>query len=317
MKSFSIQKDQSEKHIDKVLKAQFPLMPISALYKAFRKKDIKVNGIRIKETYQTAFQDWVEVYISDEILFGKHHKISKVKPNQSNAPFSVVFENSHILIVNKRSGILTEPDSAETNASLIEYVQAYLSEKELLSKGFPALCHRLDRNTGGLVLIAKDSDTLAFLLKKIEQREIRKFYRCMVVGKMEKKTALLKSYLIKDAQNSRVSILDRPIQNSQEILTQYSTVSYLPEHHLSILDVELLTGRTHQIRAHLAHIGHPILGDQKYGSSEYNRRFKRHYQALLAYKLHFCFQDAHGELSDLNSKIVELSQIERFDPLCG
>jgi len=310
MQAFTVEKENTNKRIDKVLREKYPKLPQSFMYKAFRKKDIKVNGKRVKEDYITNLGDIVEVYIIDDILYGK----GLTQSVDYSKAFTVVYEDRNILIVNKKQGIPVHPDKDSPENTLIDLVNTYLSNNSNNSKahGFsPALCHRLDRNTGGLVIIAKNNEALKVMLEKIKNKEVKKYYQCIVRGKMEKPQATLKAYLEKDERNSRVYINDYKTKNSLEIITKYRTLSIIEnltgEHAGSLLEVELITGRTHQIRAHLAYIGHPIVGDGKYGDNSLNRELKLKHQALYAYKIKFEFSTRSGILSYLNGKVFEIT----------
>lgn len=304
MRTVVIGEEYQSKRIDKALIEVFPNAPSGAIYKALRKKDIKANGIRVKEDYVVMPGDKLDVYIVDEILEGTPLKVDSAL----NRGFSVVYEDANVLIVNKEQGIPVHPDRDQSSNTLIQLVQDYLKQKGEYNpkdpNSFPpSLCHRLDRNTGGLMIIAKNSESLKILLDKIRDREIKKYYQCLVKGVMEKKSAQLSSYLIKDEKKSRVFISDKPSKDSLEIITRYKVLS--TENDISRLEVELVTGRTHQIRAHFAHIGHPIIGDGKYGSNSINRPLGAKQQALWAYKLVFDFKNA-GILNYLHGRVFEV-----------
>jgi 23S rRNA pseudouridine955/2504/2580 synthase len=304
MKTIIIAELQTGKKIDKIIKETFPQMPVSALFKAFRKKDIKVNGIRVKDDYIVALGDKLEIFIVDEILDGTPLE----QENKQNKSFSVVYEDKNILVVNKDQGIPVHPDKEQATNTLIDQVQNYLQQKEeynpLKPSSFtPALCHRLDRNTSGLVIIAKNNESLKILLSKIRDREIKKFYQCLVSGKMENNQAELKAFLYKQEKKSRVFVDDKKSKDAVEIITKYKVLSF--ENDISLLEVELVTGRTHQIRAHLAHIGHPIIGDGKYGTNTINRKYAAKHQALCAYKIVFDFYDG-GMLNYLKGRTFEV-----------
>ena len=310
MRTVIVKGSQGNRKVEKILKEAFPKMPVNAMFKAFRKKDIKVNGVRVKEDYVVFPGDIIEVYIKDDILDG----VPADNRYNSVRNFEVVYEDENILIVNKEQGIPVHPDRDQQTNTLIDQVRAYLSEKGSYNPSNPysfppSLCHRLDRNTGGLVIIARNEESLRVILSKIKIKEIKKFYQCLVKGSMESNSGELKAYLTKDENKSRVFINDEYSRDSLEIITRYKLLSY--ENDISKLEVELVTGRTHQIRAHLAHIGHPIIGDGKYGLNSINRSVGAKFQALWAYKIIFDFKDG-GILNYLKGRKFEATPEFKF-----
>jgi 23S rRNA pseudouridine955/2504/2580 synthase len=261
------------------------------MFKALRQKDIKVNGVRTKTDINVFENDYIEVYIADSLLI----PIPEIK---------IIFEDENLIVINKPQGLKVHPDSEKNVYSLIEMLKDRYGEKV-------NLCHRLDRNTGGLIIAAKNEYALDIISEKIRKNEIKKIYRARVFGRLKNREAVLTAYLDKDSRDSRVYINDEPKLGATEIKTKYSVLSYDPATKTSLLDIELLTGKTHQIRAHLAYIGHPIIGDGKYGTNELNKSIKNSiyqykYQALIAYKLFFAFESASGQMEYLKNTVVEI-----------
>lgn len=286
MQKLIVPENYNSKKLDRFILDTFPALSRNILFKAFRQKDIRVNGKRISENTVIKAGDVIEAFIDDKLL--KEQSPSK-KPE-----LDIVYEDSNLLIINKQPGLEAE---SKTENSLIRLAKEYLLTNGKGSE--PALCHRLDRNTSGLVIIAKNNEALEIMLLKIKEREVKKFYQCIVVGCPSPKQAELRHYLFKDSKKSQVYIYDTKKPGCVEITTRYKVIEAGGE--TSRLEVELVTGKTHQIRAHLAHIGHPIVGDGKYGINEINKRYKAKHQMLWAYKLVFDFKEA-GILDYLKGK---------------
>lgn len=305
MREFSVTPTYENKRVDAFLFDMIPNTNSSVIFKAFRKRNVKVNNKRVKESFMLSPGDKVQVYIPEEYFFKENSIESSGIANPE-----IIYEDDYILLASKPQGMPVHQDKNEDIQVFDRWIQQFTTSRDenFYEQGFPALCHRIDRNTGGLVLFAKDAKTLAVLEDKFKNREIRKIYHCLVYGVPLKKADELHGYLRKDSKNSRVFVYDRPLKGTEPIITRYKLLKDLSEY--SILEVELVTGKTHQIRAHMAFIGHPLLGDGKYGINSVNRAFKLKWQALWAYEMTFMFTSPSGHLSYLSGKTVKLPEIK-------
>ena len=310
MKEFTIGPNDAGQRLDRFLAKAVPLLPASLAQKYIRIKRIKCNGKRIERDARLQSGDVLQLYINDEFFD---------KPRQDNAyltvaspKLNIVYEDAHILLVDKRPGLAVHPhDGAEYGRTLIDHIQSYLYQKgDWKPRGenafTPALCNRIDRNTGGIVIAAKTAMALRVMNQKIKDRELDKRYLAIVEGTPKPREGSLKGYLFKDAQKNRVYVTNTPKPGSKSCQTNYKTLA--SRSGLSLVECELITGRTHQIRAQFAHAGHPLLGDGKYGKLD--KRYDRNYQALYSYKLSFAFTTDAEELDYLNGKTFQVSKVD-------
>ena len=302
MKSFTIGKNDANQRFDKFITKAVPSLPQSLMYKYLRTKRIKLNGRKAEISTRIKEGDIVEMYINDE-FFVKEESVYDFM--RASKDIDIVYEDENIVLLNKKVGLLCHPDDKEYVDTLIGRLKRYLFEKgeynpDDESSFTPALVNRIDRNTGGIVIAAKNAESLRILNKKLKEREIEKYYLCVVHGYLNKKSDILKGYLIKNEDKNLVRIYNKKTENSKEIRTEYKVLS--EKNNLSLVEVHLLTGRTHQIRAHFAFIGHPLLGDGKYGKNEQNKAYGYKKQFLYSYKLIFNFETESGLLQYLNGK---------------
>ncbi len=308
MRILTVNRNDAGQRLDKFLQKSVKGLPMSLMYKYIRTKKIKVNRKRTEEKYMLCEGDEIQLFIKDEFFDSPEKDTSAL--SSITPKLEIVYEDNNIILCNKRPGVIVHEDKDGKENTLIMHIQAYLCQKgeydPLSEQSFaPALCNRIDRNTGGIVLAAKNAAALRIMNEKIKNNELSKFYMCAVHGIMKDKSRTLKGYLRKDSKNNLVEVSDTKLPGSKEIITKYKVVSEKGGN--SLLEVELVTGRTHQIRAHMAHIGHPLLGDGKYGVNRGDRREGYKYQALYAYRLRFDFdKNSKTELDYMCGKEVKL-----------
>ena len=317
MKEFIISKNDANQRLDKFITKTCPTLPSSLMFKYIRTKRIKVNGKRAEISTRLNVGDTVSAYINDEfftIITPKYDFLSAPKK------VDIVYEDENIILVDKKQGLLVHPDKNEYNDTLIARIQHYLYDKGEYNpqdeNSFrPALANRIDRNTGGIVIAAKNAEALRILCDKIKYREIDKRYLTVVHGVPKQKSATLEGFLEKNENKNKVYLSRNKTESNKTIKTKYTLLE--SKNNLSLLEVELITGRTHQIRAHMASIGHPLLGDGKYGKLKDDKKLGFNKQALYSYKLTFDFKSDAGILNYLNQKSFTVKQVWFAQELFG
>ncbi len=306
MREIKIAKNDAGQRLDKFLTKALDL-PVGLLYKSIRTKKIKVNRKRAENNTVLVGGDTIQCFLAEE-FFAKLDDTNEVSLSfdKIQPKLDIVYEDENILLLNKRPGVSVHEDEDSKVNTLIAHVQAYLYQNGEYNpkdeQSFaPALCNRIDRNTGGIVIAAKNAEALRVMNEKIREREIDKLYLAAVHGIPEKKEATLTGYLLKDEKLNKVRVYDKNApRGAKNIITKYKVIATKGQN--SLIEVELLTGRTHQIRAHMAHIGHPLVGDGKYGINKSDRAEGYKFQALYSYKLRFTFKGEPTVLDYLNGK---------------
>ena len=315
MKELTIRANDAGQRLDRFVSKAVPLLPESLLQKYIRLKRIKVNGKGAKRDVRLQTGDLLQLYINDEFFEKPREENSYLKVGTPK--LSIVYEDENILLADKKPGVLCHSAGVWDYNTLIANIQAYLAQKgewrPREENAFaPALCNRIDRNTGGIVIAAKKAEALRILNEKIRDREIDKRYLCVVRGRPRPPEGALEGYIFKDAKRNQVYVKDRPEPGAKTAVTEYRLVK--SANGLSLVECRLLTGRTHQIRAQMAHAGWPLLGDGKYGSERENRRMgETEGQALYSYRLRFDFPTDAGILNYLRGREFTVRQIAFVD----
>ncbi|MCI6568053.1 MAG: RluA family pseudouridine synthase [Dysosmobacter sp.] len=310
MREITIQKNDAGQRLDRFVAKALPLLPPALMQKYIRLKRIKVNGKGSQRDVRLAEGDILQLYINDEFFdqpTEENRFLSIFKPQ-----LDIVYEDDNLLLVNKRPGLVVHADETEKVNTLVNHIQAYLYQKKEWNPKWensfaPALCNRIDRNTGGIVIAAKNAEALRIINDKIRDHELRKSYLCVTIGRPKPAEGKVEGFLLKDEKKKEVSFYRRPVPGGKKGITFYKTLETRGQ--LSLVECELLTGRTHQIRVSMAELGHPLLGDGKYGNGQINRKYGETRQALYSYRLAFDFTTDAGALEYLRGKVFTVSDI--------
>ncbi len=310
MRELTVGKNDAGQRLDRFVGKSVPLLPSALLQKYIRLKRIKCNGQRAQRDQRLQEGDVLQLYINDEFFDQPREDnlfLTLFKPT-----LDIVYEDENVMLLNKRPGLVVHADETEKVNTLINHIQAYLYQKREWNPRWenaftPALCNRIDRNTGGLVIAAKNAETLRIINEKIREREIEKRYLCITLGRPDPAAGRMECFLRKDEKKTLVRVYHRPVPEGKTAITDYKTLETRGE--LSLVEVRLETGRTHQIRASFADLGCPLLGDGKYGRGDVNRRYGETRQALYAYRLTFDFPTDAGLLNYLRGRSFTVENV--------
>ncbi len=314
MRELTIGKNDAGQRLDRFISKSLPLLPPALLQKYIRIKRIKCNGARCERNQRLNEGDVLQLYINDE--FFDQPREDNLFLTLFQPRLDILYEDENLLLLDKRPGLVVHADETEKVNTLINHVQAYLYQKREWNPRWenaftPALCNRIDRNTGGIVIAAKNAETLRIINDKIRDREITKKYLLIALGQVKPAEGKIECFLLKDEAKKLVSVYHHPIPEGKSAVTLYKTLKSKGE--LSLVEAELLTGRTHQIRASFADLGHPLLGDGKYGRGDVNRRYGETRQALYSYYLSFDFTTDSGILEYLRGKSFQVEKVPFVD----
>ena len=311
MKELIIRPNDANQRLDRFVGKAVPLLPESLLQKYIRLKRIKLNGKGAKRDTRLCVGDTIQLYINDEFFEKPREENSWLKVGTPR--LTVVYEDENLLLLDKKPGVLCHSAGVWDYNTLVANLQAYMAQKGEWNPRdensfVPALCNRIDRNTGGIVIAAKNAEALRILNEKIRDREIDKYYLCAVQGRPKPAQGRLEDFLFKDAEKNQVYIKNRPEPGARTAVTEYRVLA--AKGGLSLVECHLLTGRTHQIRAQMSHAGWPLLGDGKYGSERFNKNYDEKGQALYSYRLVFSFPTDAGSLNYLRGREFRVERVD-------
>ena len=318
MKELMIGKNDAGQRLDRFVGKSVPLLPESLLQKYIRLKRIKLNGKGARRDVRLSDGDCIQLYINDEFFEKPKEENSYLKVGKPRV--SIVYEDENILLADKKPGVLCHSAGQWDYNTLIANIQAYLAQKgewrpKEENSFAPALCNRIDRNTGGIVIAAKNAEALRIINEKIRDREIEKYYLCLVHGRPSPPSGKLENFLFKDASKNQVYVKSKSEPGARTAVTEYKTIR--SKGPLSLVECHLLTGRTHQIRAQMSYAGWPLLGDGKYGSERFNKTYGETGQALYSYKLLFSFPTDAGMLNYLRGREFSVDSVDFVEKYFG
>ena len=315
MREFTIRANDAGQRLDRFMSKVLPRLPTSLVQKMIRLKRIKCNGSAAGRDTRLCEGDHLQCYLNDEFFEETDSEQSALYLKIRTPQLRILYEDENLLLLDKQPGMLVHEDDSERVHTLINHLLAYLYAKHEWDPSdeqsfTPALCNRIDRNTGGIVIAAKNAEALRFLNEKIRRRELTKQYLCICRGEWKPAEGTVSCFLRKDEKKNLVAVYQHPIPGGRSAVTKYRTLQTRGD--MSLVRVTLLTGRTHQIRASFADRGHPLLGDGRYGDGEWNRKYGESAQALYAYRLRFDFPETDSAFSYLRGKSFTVRSI----PFC-
>ena len=320
MQELHVTENEAGQRLDKLLAKFLNQAPKSFLYKMMRKKNIVLNGKKCTGNEKLKQGDSIKLFFSDETIEKFSAGTYAIPKKEKINMLPIIYEDEQVLLMNKPVGVLSQK-AKDSDVSAVEILINYLMETDQLSKEqfrtfHPSICNRLDRNTSGILVAGKTLPALQEMNRFFKERTIAKYYRCLVKGRVIKNEEYIKGYLVKDQKTNKVSITKKKTEEGVPIETEYCVIQSNAE--VSLLEVHLITGKTHQIRAHLASIGHPIIGDYKYGDKQINEMYRQAYglksQLLHAYRLEMPL--SNGSLAYLNDKKFVAELPDKFIKIC-